>query len=133
MKKLKIKLVDINKLNTHEAVVKDRVNQVFESIKLSGLLINPVVVDQKTLIVLDGHHRLAALKKMKAKKIPVLLVDYKSKNIKVYLRRKELMINVIKEAVIKKGLSNQHFPPKTTKHNLSFKLKNIKLNVNQLL
>lgn len=128
----KVVLVDIDKLKIHEAVDKKKVEGLERQIKKDGFLKNPVVADKKTLVVLDGHHRLAALKKMGAKKIPVFLVDYKSNKVRVYLRRKKLMIKIIKEKVIEMGLSNRVFPFKTTRHLLSFRPRNINIKIKKL-
>jgi ParB-like chromosome segregation protein Spo0J len=125
-------LVDINRLRTHERTSKRRVNQVQKKIKDLSMVKNPVVADRKTLIVLDGHHRLAALKRLGAKKIPVLVVNYLSKNVRVYLRRKNLLVAIIKQAVINMALDNKNFPEKTTRHLIKNRLKNINIAIKQL-
>ncbi len=42
------------------------------------MLKHPIIVDKKTFVVLDGMHRVAALKRLNCKKIPVCLVDYEN-------------------------------------------------------
>lgn len=74
----------------------------------------PVLADKKTFVLLDGHHRLLALKELGIRRIPALLVDYRGRDIKVKPRRKKIPVN--KKAVISNALSNKLFPPKTTKH-----------------
>ncbi|HUV46669.1 MAG TPA: ParB N-terminal domain-containing protein [Candidatus Bathyarchaeia archaeon] len=131
--KKKITLLLINKLKTHEAVCQRRVLELMGQIKKEGYLKNPVVVDKETLVLLDGHHRLAALKKIGVKRIPAFLIDYKNSKVKVYLRRKELLTDLIKEAVIRKALINQVFPQKTTRHLLGYRPRNINIKLKNLV
>jgi len=131
--KKKIALLLINKLKPHEAVCQKRVLGLMGKIKKEGYLKNPVVVDKETLVILDGHHRLAALKKIGLKRIPAFLIDYKNSKVKVYLRRKELLTTLIKEAVIRKALSNQVFPKKTTRHLLGYRPRNINIKLKRLI
>jgi ParB-like chromosome segregation protein Spo0J len=82
--------------------------------------------------VLDGHHRLNALKKLGYKKIPVFLVNYRSKDIRVYLRRKNIFMDLLKKMVIKSGKEKRLFPDKTTRHLLKYRPKNIKVDLKML-
>ena len=79
-----------------------------------GYLINPIIVDQENLVILDGHHRAEALKLLGYKKIPAYVVDYFDKEIRVVQRRPEIPIS--KEAIIQKALAGEVFPCKTSKH-----------------
>jgi len=131
--KTSVVLLPINQLKNHEAVYQGQVRKLVREISRDGCLKNPVVADKKTKVLLDGHHRVAALKKLGVRKAPVFLVDYKSRRIKVYLRRKELMADLIKEAVVKVGLSDRVFPYKTTRHLLKSRPKNINVRIEKLL
>jgi len=111
-----ITLIDVNKLKCHEQVVEIHVDEVMNQIISDGYLKRPVIAEDTNYIILDGHHRFMALKRMGVKKIPVFLVHYKSSTIRVYLRRKELMKDFIKEIVLKRGADGNVFPPKTTRH-----------------
>lgn len=114
--KQKIILISVNKLKCHEQVVESHVVDVMNKIKLDGHLKRPVIAEDTHYVILDGHHRFTALKRMGVRKIPVFLVHYKSDAIRVYLRRKELMKDFIKEVVLKRGAEGILFPPKTTRH-----------------
>lgn len=129
-----IKLIAINKLKSHEQIDYRHFLEVKEKIKKDGFINNPVIVDKNNYVIIDGHHRVMALKSLKAKKIPSFLVDYFDKKIKVYLRRKELKITNLKKAVIKASLSNNLFPSKTTGHLIkNQRPRNIKISLNSLL
>lgn len=131
--KRRISLVDINKLKTHENVIAKRVRQIAREITAKKILINPVVVDRKTKVILDGHHRVAALKLIGAKHVPVYLVDYENSFIKVFLRRKNLLPLILKKQILSAGKSGKNFPIKTTRHYFHNRPRNINVNLNKLL
>jgi len=110
----RIKLIPINLIKPHEKTSAARLKFVLADIKTRKIIINPVVADRATYTLLDGHHRLAALKKIKTKKIPVYLVDYQK--IKVILRRKKFISPQIKHEIIARSFFGKLFPVKTTKH-----------------
>jgi ParB-like chromosome segregation protein Spo0J len=103
-------------LKCHEQVVEGRVEELRERIKDDGKLKRPIVVEKSSLVILDGHHRYHALKRMGLIKIPVQLVDYNNGEVRVYLRRKELLVELIKEAVLQRAREGRLFPNKTTRH-----------------
>jgi len=130
--KRNITLIKINKLKSHEAIEPKRLSKLVKRIKRDGYLRDPIVVDRKSLVILDGHHRLYALKVLGCKKVPVYLIDYKSNNVRVYLRRKELIMNLIKKAVITKGKEGKPFPYKTTRHLLKYRPREINIDLKKL-
>lgn len=129
----KIGLIEINKLRCHEMVCLKRLKQVKNDLLIKGYIKNPVVVDRKNNIILDGHHRVEALRQLGALKVPVYLVNYQNKKIRVALRRKEFVFKDIKQAVIDYCLQGKIFPSKTTKHLIKNRPKNINVKINQLL
>jgi len=66
----------VEKLHIHEEVIPNILRKLTEEIRADGYLRHPVIVDLKTLVVLDGMHRLAAIKNLGCRFIPVCLVDY---------------------------------------------------------
>ncbi len=127
-----VRMIPLDKLISHERVSLRRCQQLLKDFKSHGIIHQPVVVDKKTLVILDGHHRVAVLKKIGIKKIPAILVNYQSRNIQVYLRRKNLLMNLIKYIVINKALSFDLLPKKTTKHIINNRPKKINIKLNQL-
>jgi len=73
---LEISLVDIDKLHIHEEVIPEAVDELAQSITKDTVLRHPVMVDNKSLVVLDGMHRVAAAKKIGCLRMPVCLLDY---------------------------------------------------------
>lgn len=80
---LYIAILDINTLHVHEEVIPEFLEQLTLSIKRDGCIWHPIIVDRESLTVLDGVHRIAALKKLGIKRAPVCLVDYENSQIKL--------------------------------------------------
>jgi len=97
---------------------KERLEELEKEIKEDRILKKPIVADRSTLVVLDGHHRLEVLRKMGAKRIPVILVDYDDPRIivKKWRENGDLEKNLVREA----GIYGKLFPPKTSKHMVLF-------------
>lgn len=125
-------MLPIEKLKVHEETGEERVSELAEKIRKDGVLKNPVVVERRHLVVLDGHHRLAALKRLGMKLVPAQLVNYEDADLKVYLRRRELLMQIIKEAVIGKAKRGEVFPRKTTRHLIKERVKNAKVRLDKL-
>lgn len=126
----RVKLMPVNLLKPHEKISAARLKFVLDDIKTRRIIINPVVADRETYTLLDGHHRLAALKKIRAKKIPVYLVDYQK--IKVILRRKRFISPQIKHEVLARSFFGKLFPVKTTKHLIKNRPYNINIKLHYL-
>ncbi|MCE4623060.1 MAG: ParB N-terminal domain-containing protein [Desulfurococcales archaeon] len=72
----KLELLELSALIPHEQVKPSRLEEIQTRIMQDKFLLKPIIVDEKTLIVVDGHHRLAALKRIGARRAPVLFIDY---------------------------------------------------------
>jgi MoaD family protein len=81
---LEIVILDISKLLLHEETIPELLKQLSLSIRKVGCLNHPIIVDKESLLVLDGVHRVAALKKLGFKRIPACFVDYKSPAVQVF-------------------------------------------------
>ena len=79
-----IKLEYAHLLKIHEEIIPSSLQMLSEQIKNDNCLKNPVVVDDKTLTVLDGSHRYVALKDvLGVSYIPICAIDYDSPLVKV--------------------------------------------------
>jgi len=81
--RLDITIVKIDSLHLHEDVVPELVKYLMFSIKMDGYVKHPIIVDRKSLVVLDGVHRVVALKKLGIQRVPACLVDYSNPAIQV--------------------------------------------------
>jgi hypothetical protein len=127
---MKYKLLPLNLLKPHEKTAKRALAKLKARLLAEGFLINPVIIENKHFIILDGHHRVQALKDLGFKNIPVHLVNYSDKNIKVNPRRKEIKIS--KDIIIQEVLNQKLFPYKTSKHTIPHRLMRINLDLNKL-
>ncbi|MEM0026692.1 MAG: ParB N-terminal domain-containing protein [Ignisphaera sp.] len=74
----KIELIPIDMLIPHEDAEKQRLLNVLGKLLMTRTLKKPVIVDAKRYIIIDGHHRVNAMKILGAKHIPAVLADYSS-------------------------------------------------------
>ena len=107
-------LLPIAELKTHEAAEPDRVRRVIHQMRSTGVVKTAIVVDPKSMVVLDGVHRLSALKALGAVKVPAWLIDYSDEDVVVL--GKDRKSHFPKEAVIEAAVHGPKLPPKTTRH-----------------
>jgi ParB-like chromosome segregation protein Spo0J len=109
-----IELVELNRLKPHEEVDSVHLKELTEEIKSDKILKFAIAAENDGDIILDGHHRVAALKELGCTKIPVVFVDYRSSDIEVQSQRNP--VEVTKEEIVKAGMGLKKLPPKTSKH-----------------
>jgi L-serine kinase (ADP) len=103
------------KLKPHEAVHFGTLLKVIFSLLITREIKHPVLIDTKTCVILDGHHRARAAQLLGFQSIACKGYDYlNDSTIQVSQRRKEIPVS--KDAVIRMGLSDAVFPQKTTRH-----------------
>jgi len=81
---LHITMLDIDAVLLHEEAISELLEQLTTSIKNHGCLHHPIIVDAESRVVLDGMHRVIALKKLRCRWVPACLVDYKNPAIKIF-------------------------------------------------
>lgn len=113
-----ISLVDIGWLKAHEEIVsEERVFKLHEAVKGWKAFRLPLLVDVRSGAILDGHHRYAVGRRMGLSKLPAILVDYlHDEKIKLDVWPECGLDCLTKEEVISMSLSEDVFPPKTSKH-----------------
>jgi len=109
-----IELVELDKLKPHEGVDSAHLRELKEEIKDDGVLKFAIAINKNRNIILDGHHRVAALKELGCIKIPAIFVDYSLSNIEVQSQKNGIQLT--KNKIIRAGLSLKKLPPKTSKH-----------------
>ena len=109
------RLIEPGALRPHEDVDMDRVRSLAEEIRLAESFYPPVLVDEATLVILDGHHRWHASGLLGLTVLPCYAVAYLHEpSIRVISRRTEIAIT--KLDVVAMGLSGRTYPYKTTRH-----------------
>lgn len=113
-------LVPIAELHGHEQIDEDKVVDLVEEIRRAGVLIEPIWVSRDTLVILNGHHRVEALRRMGAERVPAWLLDYESDTVGIEPWRPGPPIP--KAEVVRRAQAGHLFPPKTTRHSVHVEL-----------
>ena len=79
----RLALVEISSLKRYECPKSTRVREIERSLRDTGALVNPVVVDPSRQLLIDGHHRVAALSNLEFERVPAYTVDYHSEVVRV--------------------------------------------------
>lgn len=111
----RVSLVPIGSLKAHEEHVESRVLEVLEQFRASGVVDYAVVADADTGTVVDGHHRLEALKRLHASLVPCYLIWYMDPDIGIRSWRDDEKPPT-KDEVVQRAAEGRLFPPKTTRH-----------------
>jgi L-serine kinase (ADP) len=106
-------LLPIEELRTHEEAEPDRVRRVVRQIRSTGVVKKAIVVDSKSMVVLDGVHRLTALRMLGCVRVPAWVVDYSDEDVVVFSKGRP---QITKDDVVRAATQGPKFPPKTTRH-----------------
>jgi hypothetical protein len=115
-------LVDLARLRGHEKIRPSLLEQLTEQIKRDGYLKRPILVADQHFVILDGHHRAEAVRVLGCHRIPAYLVEYESEIVNLGTWPDAIVSSVTKDEVIRRGLSGDRFPPKTTRHTVKIPL-----------
>ncbi|KAK1944760.1 Uncharacterized protein P3T76_003293 [Phytophthora citrophthora] len=120
-KKLGVHLASLPWLKAHEHVVSwDRVDGLRRATIRWDAYLEPLLVDRATGAILDGHHRYNVGLQLELQCVPVVLVDYlEDESITVDVWPKCGRDSLTKQEVIDVSLSDDLFPPKTSRHSFS--------------
>jgi L-serine kinase (ADP) len=78
-----ITLKKTSDLKPHEETIPEELKKLVSALQDNPVLRHPIIADIQTGIVLDGTHRLAAVKQLKCNFIPSALVDYNDPQITI--------------------------------------------------
>jgi L-serine kinase (ADP) len=113
-------LVPIDRLRAHEEIDEENVADLVEELERSKVFADPVWVARDSYVILNGHHRVEALRRLHAKRVPVWLFDYDSDLVSLEPWRPGLPIT--KAEVVRRAEQGHLFPPKTTRHGVRMTL-----------
>ena len=126
-------IVPIESLKPLEKVFKYHLKNLSKLILKDGIVLTPIIADNKYGIVLDGSHRYIFFLMNGFKEVPVKFVDYEDEHIRVgsLLIHRHLInekIQISKKEVVRRGIKGELFPPRTTRHFFPFR-KNERINL----
>ena len=131
---MKVDLVPVELLRPHEETIDKKVNELEKMTHRWGAYVLPLVVDKRTGVILDGHHRHQVALRLDLLSLPCVCVDYLADDtIELEVWPNSSIDNLSKEDVINAGLSDTLFPPKTSRHRLSDHLPPIAMPLSRLL
>ncbi len=78
-----LSLRPISTLRPHEETVPHDLDQIVKSLQNIPVLRHPIITDRDTGLILDGTHRLAALKALGCRSAPCALINYQDPRIRV--------------------------------------------------
>ena len=121
----KATLLPVDQLKPHEKGSPFYLELLRKEILNDGMLKYPIVVDEKTHVILDGMHRWLALKSLGYKLIPAILTDVFKDKIRVGKRRIHRYTNgvdneITVEKVISAGINGSLMEPRSTRHFFPF-------------
>ncbi len=130
---VRFELLDINLVHCHEEIQPDLLEEVMEEIKSDGYVKRPILVADGSWVILDGHHRCEALRRLGCRKIPAYVIDYFSDVVDLTLWPTAQVKHVSKEEVIAHGKADQPYTPKTTRHILRIQLPDVFTDLEDLM
>jgi ParB-like chromosome segregation protein Spo0J len=107
-----IELIPIERILPNEEHDEARLLEVLDSMTRSGRWTVPIVLERASLAVMDGHHRLAAARRLSLPRVPCVLLDYAQ--VDVQARRPEFRVDAAH--IVARSLARNLYPPKTTRH-----------------
>lgn len=128
----RLELVPVEVLRPHESLDAKLLAEVRDAIARDGVMRDPILVERSHHVILNGHHRYAALRELGCRRVPAYVIDYFDSRIEVGLWPGAVVDRVTKREVIDRGVRGDLFPPKTTRHVVRFRLKEIAVPLSEL-
>jgi len=119
---VRFEVLEIGRLRGHERIRPALLEQLMEQIRKDGYLRRPILVADGDFVILDGHHRVEAVRALGARRIPAYLIDYFSDIVRLTTWPDAVVSVITKEDVIRRGRTGDLFPPKTSRHTMTVPL-----------
>ncbi len=113
-------LVPLARLRGHEEHEPEKVDALVAELRRTGMFVDPIWVARDSWVILNGHHRVEALRRLGLKRIPAWVFDYRGDH--VDLERWSPGPPIAKAEVEQRARRGEPFPPKTTRHRLRIEL-----------
>jgi len=104
----------LDALKRHEEMDTARALVLMERIECLGIWTHPLLIEDETGIVLDGHHRLWCAERLGFEWIPTFHISYSDEGLELLSWRPDFPVT--RELVIEAGRSGKLLPKKTSRH-----------------
>lgn len=109
-------LLPIRELRAHERIDETNMLDLVALLERTQVLSDPIWVARGSSVILNGHHRVEALRRIGAERVPAWLLEYDSELVR--LERWHPGPPISKSEVVRRAEEGRLFPPKTTRHRL---------------
>lgn len=109
-----VSLLPIGALLPHEAYDAGHADEVAAQLRTSGIWRTPLLVEKQHLIILDGHHRFEAAKRLGLTHVPAVLIAYGDHRLTLSSWRTGEKWTA--QHIIARAVSGHLCPIKTTRH-----------------
>ena len=121
-------------LRPHEQTRPKKVEELEKMTNRWNAYVLPLVVDENTGVILDGHHRHQVALRLGLQCLPCVQVDYiGDETVELDVWPNCGRDSLTKEEVVKAGLQGDLFSPKTSRHRLSDHLPPISVPLSRLM
>ena len=118
---MEILLIEVSGLRPHEEIKPKSLERMLGAIQNRGGYLKPILVDRASRAILDGHHRYNSALQLNLRLIPAIEVDYlEDESIQVRSWPGKEHLEIDKQTVLKMAMSSEVYPPKSSKHLMSF-------------
>lgn len=114
-------LVPVSRLRPHEAIDQRGVQVIVAELHRRRVFHEPIWVSRGSYVILNGHHRWAAMRAIGAHRIPAWVFDY-LKDETIRLDRWTPGEPISKDDVLEAARTGRLFPQKTTRHRIRTEL-----------
>ncbi len=129
----RFELLDIDLLHCHEEIRPEVLEKLVEEIKADGYVKKPILVADDAFVILDGHHRYEALRRLGCRRVPCYIIDYFSEAVDLTLWPTAKEKNVRKQDVVERGRAGLLYTPKTTRHTVKISLPDVFTDLEDLM
>lgn len=109
-----VRLVPIDDIIPHEDIETTTAIALASAIAQAGVVTDPLVLESSSMVLLDGHHRLHALRRLGAERAPCVLIAYGAPGVHLDSWRADVPVD--RERVLKAARSSVLLPVKTSRH-----------------
>ena len=114
------RILPIERLRGHEEHDPAKVDELVAELRRAGTFDDPIWVARDGWVILNGHHRVEAARRLGLKRVPAWVLDYHGGQ--VDLERWSPGPRIPKAEVVRRARYGPPFPPKTTRHRLRVEL-----------